>query len=234
MQRPALLFALLLGALPLANGLTVAPAMRTLASARTTPRAAPPHLVIGRVRQFVGNRLLNPFKRDEDSVEAEMVAASMVAAEELELPPPVALDDDGKKKLSMSDKFLVGVGMKTEDECEIPEEGEDLMEQIKCAGRAGIISYILWEWAFWLGGGGLACFTYYKATGAWPDLSNPDEQAQIGASVFAFVNVARFAVPLRIGLALGTTPWVDDNIVKPFLGGDDDEDGDEGKATATA
>ena len=32
-------------------------------------------------------------------------------------------------------------------------------------------------------------------------------------------------MPLRIGLALGTTPWVDENIVQPFLGGDDDGDG---------
>ena len=77
-------------------------------------------------------------------------------------------------------------------------------------------------------------FGYQAATGHWPDFSNQDDLAKLGAEAFAFVNVARFAVPLRIGLALGTTPWVDDNIVKPFLGGDDDEDGDEGKAAATA
>ena len=59
------------------------------------------------------------------------------------------------------------------------------------------------------------CFTYYTATGAWPDLSNSEDQAKVGASVFAFVNIARFAVPLRVGLALSTTPWVDDNIVQP-------------------
>ena len=35
-------------------------------------------------------------------------------------------------------------------------------------------------------------------------------------------------MPLRIGLALGTTPWVDENIVQPFLGGDDDGDGSGG------
>ena len=35
-------------------------------------------------------------------------------------------------------------------------------------------------------------------------------------------------MPLRIGLALGTTPWVDENIVQPFLGGDDDGDGGSG------
>ena len=40
--------------------------------------------------------------------------------------------------------------------------------------------------------------------------------AKLGAEAFAFVNVARFAVPLRIGLALGTTPWVQANIVDKF------------------
>jgi len=39
---------------------------------------------------------------------------------------------------------------------------------------------------------------------------------KLGAEAFAFVNVARFAVPLRIGLALGTTPWVQANIVDKF------------------
>ena len=40
------------------------------------------------------------------------------------------------------------------------------------------------------------------------------------AEAFAFVNLARFAVPLRIGLALGTVPWVQANVidkVSPFL-----------------
>ena len=43
--------------------------------------------------------------------------------------------------------------------------------------------------------------------------------AKLGAEAFAFVNVARFAIPLRIGLALSTTPWVRDNVVEkiPFL-----------------
>ena len=41
--------------------------------------------------------------------------------------------------------------------------------------------------------------------------------SKLGAEAFAFVNFARFAVPLRIGLALGTTPWVQENIVDVFL-----------------
>jgi hypothetical protein len=197
------------------------------------PRAASQTMVFGRVRTFVSNRLITPFRRtpeavvDEDAgvaLVSEFASASEVKAVE---PPPIVLD---KKNLSVVDKLLVNLGVKTEDECVVPEEGEDLMEQIKCAGRAGIISYILWEWAFWIGAGGLAAITYYQATGGWPDLSNPDDQAKVGASAFALVNVARFAVPLRIGLALGTTPWVDDNIVKPFLGGGDDDGGDGGDA----
>ena len=39
---------------------------------------------------------------------------------------------------------------------------------------------------------------------------------KVGAEAFAFVNFARLAVPLRIGMALSTTPWVEENIVKKF------------------
>ena len=29
-------------------------------------------------------------------------------------------------------------------------------------------------------------------------------------------------MPLRVGLALSTTPWVDENLVQPFLKNDDE------------
>ena len=51
----------------------------------------------------------------------------------------------------------------------------------------------------------------------WPDFADKDDQAKLGAEAFAFVNFARFAVPLRIGLALGTTPWIQENIVDRFM-----------------
>jgi hypothetical protein len=47
----------------------------------------------------------------------------------------------------------------------------------------------------------------------WPDFSNDEDLKQLGAEAFAFVNFARFAVPLRIGLALSTTPWIEANVV---------------------
>merc|ERR1711871_1511861 len=95
-------------------------------------------------------------------------------------------------------------------------ESKKLLQQVKDAGVAGIISYIFWEWACWGVSIPVCISAYYAATGHFPDFSNKEDLAQLGAEAFAFVNVARFAVPLRIGLALGTTPWVQTNIVDRF------------------
>ena len=95
-------------------------------------------------------------------------------------------------------------------------ETQKLMKQVKEAGTAGVISYALWELGFWALSVPVCAVGYYQYTGHWPDLSDPEDQKKLGAEAFAFVNVARFAVPLRIGLALGTTPWIDENIVKRF------------------
>merc|ERR1712146_659284 len=95
-------------------------------------------------------------------------------------------------------------------------ESKKLLQQVKDAGVAGIISYIFWEWAFWGVSIPVCISAYYAATGHFPDFSNQEDVAKLGAEAFAFVNVARFAVPLRIGLALGTTPWVQANIVDKF------------------
>ena len=96
------------------------------------------------------------------------------------------------------------------------DESKKLLQQVKDAGVAGIISYIFWEWAFWGVSIPVCIVGYQAATGHWPDFSNQDDLAKLGAEAFAFVNVARFAVPLRIGLALSTTPWVQSNIVDKF------------------
>lgn len=92
-------------------------------------------------------------------------------------------------------------------------ETKKLMQQVKGAGIAGVISYALWEFGFWTVSVPVCIFAYRQLTGHWPDFANPDDLKQLGAEAFAFVNVARFAVPLRIGLALGTTPWIQRNLV---------------------
>jgi len=106
-----------------------------------------------------------------------------------------------------------------DDQCVIPEEETEtqkLMRQVKEAGTAGVVSYALWELGFWTLSVPVCIVGYNQVTGHWPDLSNSDDQAKLGAEAFAFVNFARFAVPLRIGLALSTTPWIQENIIDRF------------------
>jgi len=107
------------------------------------------------------------------------------------------------------------------EECVVEEEKElseteKLLKQVKEAGTAGVISYALWELGFWALSVPVCLVGYYEVTGHWPDLSNQDDLTKLGGEAFAFVNFARFAVPLRIGLALGTTPWIQENIVDKF------------------
>lgn len=97
----------------------------------------------------------------------------------------------------------------TKEKVEDDESDEDnLMEKIKESGVAGIISYAAWELAFWTVSVPVCVLGYKEVTGHWPDLNDKDDISKLGAEAFAFVNFARFAVPLRIGLALGTIPWI--------------------------
>jgi len=95
-------------------------------------------------------------------------------------------------------------------------ETQKLMKQVKESGTAGIVSYALWELAFWFISVPVCIFGYREVTGHWPDLSNNEDLEKLGAEAFAFVNFARFAVPLRIGLALSTTPWIQKNVIDRF------------------
>ena len=57
----------------------------------------------------------------------------------------------------------------------------------------------------------------------------PDDRTAVLGFIFAGANLARLAVPLRLGAAFALVPWVDENIVRRFgvgAGGDDDADGD--------
>ena len=78
-------------------------------------------------------------------------------------------------------------------------ETEDLMQKIKDSGLAGVISYALWELAFWAISVPVCIIGYQQVTGHLPDLNNKEDIAKLSAEAFAFVNFARFAVPLRIG-----------------------------------
>mmetsp|Transcript_12896 Transcript_12896/g.27382 ORF Transcript_12896/g.27382 Transcript_12896/m.27382 type:complete len:190 (-) Transcript_12896:260-829(-) len=96
-------------------------------------------------------------------------------------------------------------------------ETKKLLQKVKAAGLAGTISYALWELAFWTISVPVCVVGFRQLTGHWPDFGNGEDMQKVGAEAFAFVNFARFAVPLRIGLALSTAGWIDENVVKKFV-----------------
>ena len=130
---------------------------------------------------------------------------------------------------STSYSFEGGFNVTTVSESKQEElsETQKLMAKVKDAGTAGIISYALWELGFWFISIPVVLFGYYEVTGHWPDLTNSDDMGKLAAEAFAFVNFARFAVPLRIGLALSTTPWIEENIVEKFFKKHENEDKNE-------
>jgi len=119
--------------------------------------------------------------------------------------------------LARQEKPSWGQEVSTADEA---AAGPGLMQKIKDAGVAGIVSYMFWELAFWGLSVPVCIAGYHEVTGHWPDLHSQEDLAQLGAEAFAFVNLARFAVPLRIGLALSTVPWVQANIIDRVGGAD--------------
>jgi hypothetical protein len=139
--------------------------------------------------------------------------------------PPTTQDASKMEEARSSAELATAVETSPDNDEMDMSETQKLMKKVKEAGTAGVISYALWELGFWALSVPVCFFAYYQYTGHWPDLSDAEDQKKLGAEAFAFVNVARFAVPLRIGLALGTTPWIDENIVQRFANkGDDDKD----------
>jgi hypothetical protein len=92
------------------------------------------------------------------------------------------------------------------------------MAQIKSFGVAGTISYVLTELAFWAVAAPGAWFGYHATTGVW--LSWDTDRAQLAALAAAFVTGVRFAVPLRMGVALACVPLVQRALGKADSAGD--------------
>lgn len=97
------------------------------------------------------------------------------------------------------------------------KQKENLLQQIKDAGIAGILSYGIVQIIFWVGSALLIIAGNFALTGHWPDFGNEEEMAKLSGEAFVYVNIARFSVPLQIGLALGGVPWIQSNIVDGFL-----------------
>jgi len=94
-------------------------------------------------------------------------------------------------------------------------EGPTLsMEDIKKFGVAGTVAYVLTELAFWAVAFPVASTALYQTSGHWPDvINNVEDRATVLGFIFAGANIARLAVPLRLGAAIALAPWVDENII---------------------
>jgi len=176
-----------------------------------------------RAGHFERHRRAPFFRLDPHRAKVALQAARV--PEEDQLPPQEVSEetrDAAKKALwdwytMTASKRASELASEQMNEATDPEEKEkNPLEQIKKFGVAGVVSYALWEGGFWTIGGIGGLLAYYLAFGQWPDLANQEDAAKVGAEAFAFINLARFAVPLRIGLAVGTAPWVEENVIKRF------------------
>jgi hypothetical protein len=91
-----------------------------------------------------------------------------------------------------------------------------MMRPIKEAGPAGALSLFLWEGAFWAMAIPVSAVLYFQTTGSWPNWGQKEDVAKVVGEAVVFANIARFALPIRVGLAVATTPWVKENIVDRF------------------
>ena len=93
-------------------------------------------------------------------------------------PAPLFMSQPTKEKTSIFDKMR-GVVVKTDAPAQVEEEedSKSMMQKVKDAGVAGIISYIFWEWAFWGVSVPVSLFGFQAATGHWPDFQNQEVRA---------------------------------------------------------
>jgi hypothetical protein len=138
---------------------------------------------------------------------------------------------------------IMSSGAAADDECEVTEEKNMLQQikDLGAAGALSYALWELGFWTmsvpigvfgFYQIGNARAQFSSWQpcstsltltllshrfpttlAVGRWPDFNDTEDMAKLGAEAFAFVNLARFAVPLRLGLAISTAPWIKDNII---------------------
>ena len=88
------------------------------------------------------------------------------------------------------------------------------MSDVKKYGVAGTVAYVLIELAFWAVAFPFASTIYYNTAGHWPDVFNDaTDRATVVGFIFAGANIARLAVPLRLGASIALAPWVDENIL---------------------
>jgi Protein of unknown function (DUF2499) len=126
-----------------------------------------------------------------------------------------------------------GIGSNDGGDDDTEKKGGLSFADVKKYGVAGTVAYVLTELAFWIVAFPVAATALYQSTGHWPDVFNDNtDRAAVLAFIFAGANIARLAVPLRLGAALALAPWVDENIIS--RNGNDDSADNEQEESAVA
>ena len=97
-------------------------------------------------------------------------------------------------------------------EAEGDGEAKQLLQKVKDAGVAGAVSYAGWELVFWAASVPVCLAAYYQVTGHFPDFDDQEDMAKLGAEAFAFVNVARLAVPQLVDTGPPPSPRTDAHL----------------------
>ena len=92
------------------------------------------------------------------------------------------------------------------------------MDKVNSYGKAGTVSYVLVELAFWAIAFPVAFGWYGVAEGTWLDISDPADKARLFGAGAVFINGVRALVPLRLAAAIALAP-----AVESAMGGDADE-----------
>lgn len=110
-------------------------------------------------------------------------------------------------------------GVAGEDDTPKSNKAQQVLQRIKDAGVAGVVSYGMVQLAFF-GASIPACvFGYYQVAGHWPDLTSAEDQAELVAGAAAFLSLSRLLIPVRIAIALALAQGVQTNIIDRFQGG---------------
>lgn len=133
-----------------------------------------------------------------DGMEGRVAPTSTTASRKLKSAPEIFFETFGLDKKPSND------------------DAKQVLQKIKGAGMAGIISYGVVQLAFFGAAIPAGIFAYYNIAGHWPDYSNSEDQAQLAAEAFAFLGASRLLIPLRIAFALAMTKGVQTNIIDRF------------------
>mmetsp|Transcript_38609 Transcript_38609/g.66272 ORF Transcript_38609/g.66272 Transcript_38609/m.66272 type:complete len:203 (-) Transcript_38609:41-649(-) len=111
----------------------------------------------------------------------------------------------------------------TEDESSLEAAGEQeeegwTLDKVAALGLAGVLSIAVAETVFWVLSFPISELLYFVSTGEWIDLLSQEGQLKFLAFTAGWGALGGVVAQYRTVLtAAAMTPWMDENVVKPYL-----------------